>query len=344
MSNKSLFHSKKFFIFNLVLVGVIAGFLLALFTFSFSGLFPAGKTVNAQQLPAATSSAKPLVAIPSLHKVAEKVLPSVVEVTVFDIVKKPVPAAGQSFPVQFMFPPFGGQGQPQHPKSQVFREKGLGSGVIVKRTGDTVYVLTNNHVAGNAKTITVKLVDGRHFTAKLVGKDPRQDLALISFHTTDKNIPVATLGNSNSAQVGDWVIAIGNPYGFQSTVTAGIVSAVGRQGVGPGNTIDQFIQTDAAINPGNSGGALVNMKGQVIGINDWIVAPHGGGNVGLGFAIAINNAKRAITDFIEHGSVQYGWLGVSVQDPYPTLAKQKGIAGKHGSVAYHAARSQTPKI
>lgn len=338
MFKTSLFHSKGFLIFNLVTVGVIAGFVIALLTVPFSAHFPFGGTVQAQQVPATYTSASPLVDMPSLHKVAEKVLPSVVEITVLDIVKKPVPATGQSFPFNFFFSPFGGPSNGQggsQPKSQVFREKGLGSGVIVKRTGDTVYVLTNNHVVGNANQITVKLLDGKQFTAKLVGKDVRQDLALVSFRTTDRNIPIATLGNSNSAQVGDWVIAIGNPYGFQSTVTAGIVSAVGRQGVGPGNTIDQFIQTDAAINPGNSGGALVNMEGQVVGINDWIVAPHGGGSVGLGFAIAINQAKRDITDFIEHGSVQYGWLGVSVQDPYSTLAKQMQLDGKHGSFVAH---------
>ena len=335
MFKNNLFHSKSFFIFNLVVVGAIAGFILTLLVFPSATHVPIGGTVAAQQVPAVNAVAQPLVNMPSLHTVAEKVLPSVVEITVLDLVNKPVPSTGQNFPFNFFFSPFGGQGNSQQPRSQVFREKGLGSGVIVKRTGNTVYVLTNNHVVGSAKTITVKLVDGKQFTAKLVGKDPRQDLALISFTTSDPNIPIATLGNSNSAQVGDWVIAIGNPYGFQSTVTAGIVSAVGRQGVGPGNTIDQFIQTDAAINPGNSGGALVNMEGQVIGINDWIVAPSGGGSVGLGFAIAINQAKRAITDFIEHGSVQYGWLGVSVQDPYPTLAKQMRLEGKHGSFVAH---------
>ncbi len=337
MSKMSLLHSKKLFVFNLVLIGVIAGALLAVFTFKVPGFFTGVQTVHAQQLPTTSTSPQSQSKIPSFHKVAAEVLPSVVEITVLDIVKKPVPAVGQGSPFQFFFSPFGGQGQGQttHPQSRTYREKGLGSGVIVKRTGDTVYVLTNNHVVGNAKTISIKLHGGKQFTGKLVGKDPRQDLALVSFTTKDKNIPVATLGNSNSAEVGDWVLAIGNPYGFQSTVTAGIVSAVGRQGVGPGNTIDQFIQTDAAINPGNSGGALVNMKGQVIGINDWIVAPHGGGNVGLGFAIAINNAKRAITDFIQHGSVQYGWLGVSVQDTTPSLAKQMQLQGKSGSFVYH---------
>ena len=338
MSERTLFQSRKFFIFNLVLVGIVAGFVLALFAFSCSTRLPAGDTAHAQETPSASPpSAVPLVnGIPSFRNVAAKVLPTVVEITVVDVVKQPVPDSGQGFPFNFLLPPNGGQGQNQQgpPQTQEFKQEGLGSGVMVKRDGDTMYVLTNNHVVGNATEIKVKLSDGREFTAKLVGKDARKDLALISFTTKDKNIPVATLGNSSQMQVGDWVLAIGNPYGFQSTVTAGIVSALGRQGVGPGNTIDQFIQTDAAINRGNSGGALVNMEGQVIGINDWIVAPSGG-SVGLGFAIAINDATKAITDFIQHGSIQYGWLGVSVQDPYPTLAKEMNIDGKEGSFVYH---------
>lgn len=343
MSERTLFHSRKFFIFNLVLVGIAAGFVLALFAFSCSTRLPAGDTAHAQETPASSaSSGVPLVnGVPSFRNVAAKVLPTVVEITVVDVVKQPVPDSGQGFPFNFLLPPQGGQGQgqnqqsqPSPPQSQEFKQEGLGSGVMVKRDGDTIFVLTNNHVVGNATEIKVKLYDGREFTAKLVGKDSRKDLALISFTTKDKNVPIATLGNSSQMQVGDWVLAIGNPFGFQSTVTAGIVSALGRQGVGPGNTIDQFIQTDAAINRGNSGGALVNMDGQVIGINDWIVAPSGG-SVGLGFAIAINDATKAITDFIQHGSIQYGWLGVSVQDPYPTLAKEMNLDGKAGSFVYH---------
>ncbi len=345
MSEHTLFHSRKFFVFNLVLVGIVAGFVLALFAFSCSTRLPAGDTAHAQETPSSSSSSGvPVVnGVPSFHNVAAKVLPTVVEITVVDVVKQPVPDSGQGFPFNFPFPPFGGPGQGQQnqnngPQSKEFKQEGLGSGVMVQRSGDTIYVLTNNHVVGSATEIKVKLYDGREFTAKLVGKDARKDLALVSFTTKDKNIPVATLGNSDSAQVGDWVLAIGNPFGFQSTVTAGIVSAKGRQGVGPGNTIDQFIQTDAAINRGNSGGALVNMEGQVIGINDWIVAPSGG-SVGLGFAIAINDAKRAIGDFINHGSVQYGWLGVSVQDPYPSLAKEMQLENKEGSFVYHVFQS-----
>lgn len=336
MSEQTLFHSRKFFVFNLVLVGIIAGFLLALFTFSCSTRIPSGNIAQAQQTPVSMNEPSGSVGgPPSFRAIVKKVLPVVVEVNVTDIIKQPVPDIGQGFPFNFLFPPGGGGQGNNPPQNQQFKQEGLGSGVIVRREGNTYYVLTNNHVVGNASTIEVTLYNNAKFPAKLVGKDARKDLALISFQSNDSNIPIAQLGNSNDAQVGDWVLAIGNPFGFMSTVTAGIISAKGRTGVGPGNTIDQFLQTDAAINRGNSGGALVNMAGQVIGINDWIVAPSGG-SVGLGFAIAINDAKRAITDFIQHGSVQYGWLGVSVQDPAtPELAKQLGVEGKSGSLVYH---------
>ncbi|HUZ18647.1 MAG TPA: trypsin-like peptidase domain-containing protein, partial [Spirochaetia bacterium] len=227
MSEQTLFHSKKFFVFNLVLVGVIVGFLLALFTFSCSTRIPTGDTAHAQETTvSATTGAGGASALPSFHNVAAKVLPVVVEVNVVDIVKQSVPDVGQGFPFNFLFPP--GQGQQSNPpQSQQFKQEGLGSGVIVRKNGDTYYVLTNNHVVGNASTISVTLYDNRQFEAKLVGTDPRKDLALISFTTKDNNIPIAQLGDSNQAQVGDWVLAVGNPFGFMSTVTAGIISAKG---------------------------------------------------------------------------------------------------------------------
>ena len=329
--SQGIFHSKKFFAFKLVVAPIVVGVFLALTTLSCSTLLPGGQTAQSQ---AATSAGgNPNGTFPSFRAVAAKVLPVVVEINVVDIVKQPVPDVGHGWPWNFLLPQDPGQDK-NAPKTQEFRQEGLGSGVIVRKTGDTVYVLTNNHVVGNASEINLVLYDKRQYRAKLVGKDPRLDLALVSFTTHEENIPVATLGNSNDMQVGDWVLAVGNPFGFMSTVTAGIVSAIGREGVGPGNTVAQFIQTDAAINRGNSGGALVDMKGQVVGINSWIASP-AGGSVGLGFAIAINDAKRAINDFIEHGVVQYGWLGVSVQDPYPALATQLGVKGVQGSLIYH---------
>ncbi len=330
MPDHSILHSKNFFVFNLVLAGVIGGFVLALLMFSCSTGAPVASAQGAEE---ASPSNLPIVdGFPSFRAVAAKVLPVVVEVNVVDIVKQPTPDSGQGWPWNFLFPQ--APGDNGAPKSQEFRQEGLGSGVIVRRIGDKLYVLTNNHVVGDASEISIEMYDKREFRAKLVGKDPRRDLALVSFTTTDKNIPIATLGDSDKLQVGDWVLAVGNPFGFLSTVTAGIVSAKGREGVGPGDTVADFIQTDAAINKGNSGGALVDMNGDVVGINSWIASP-AGGNIGLGFAIAINDARRAIDDFIEHGTVQYGWLGVSVQDEYPSLAAQMGVADMKGSMVYH---------
>jgi serine protease Do len=187
----------------------------------------------------------------------------------------------------------------------------------------------------NATDISVRLTDQRVFKASVVGTDPRKDIALVSFTTREK-VAVADLGDSNSLQVGDLVLAVGNPLGFESTVTMGMVSALGRRGPqGETSSSTDYIQTDAAINQGNSGGALVNIDGQVIGINTWIAAPSGG-NVGLGFAIPINNAKAAIGQFIATGRVQYGWLGALIGDvqdtgTYPQLAKDLRVEGMKGA-------------
>ena len=235
----------------------------------------------------------------SLRDISQKVLPAVVEINVTETIQAQLPR----------FSPFGGQGN-----GQSFQQSGLGSGIIVKRNGDTVYVLTNNHVVDQANSVKVKLASGKEYTAKVVGTDPRKDIALVSFSTKDA-VTIADLGDSGALQVGDIVLAVGNPLGYESTVTMGMVSALGRsapQGDTAG-TLTDYIQTDAAINQGNSGGALVNIDGEVIGINTWIAAPSGG-NVGLGFAIPINNAKSAIDQFITKGSVAYGWLGASVGD------------------------------
>jgi Do/DeqQ family serine protease len=201
--------------------------------------------------------------------------------------------------------------------------------VIVQKDGNKVYVLTNNHVVGTADKIDVKVYGGKTYEAKLVGTDERKDIALVMFTTNDK-IQVAELGDSDQSYVGDWVLAIGNPLGFDYSVTAGIVSAVGRRG-GPTNNISDFIQTDAAINQGNSGGALVNINGQVIGINTWI-ATRTGSSAGLGFAIPINNAKSAIGNFIKFGKVEYGWLGVSISDASPDVAKDMNFGDTKGSL------------
>jgi Do/DeqQ family serine protease len=252
----------------------------------------------------------------AFREVARQVLPSVVEIDVVNVVKAQLP--GIDSPFDFFFAPGSPNGQP---KQQEFRQEGLGSGVLVKRAGRSVYVLTNNHVVGEAQEITVKLSDGRSYTAKLVGKDPKKDLALVAF-TTEESVPLAVLGDSDALQVGDWVLAVGSPLGFHSSVTEGIVSAIGRESL-PGSSIASFtdyIQTDAAINQGNSGGALVDIQGRVVGINSWIASPSGG-NVGLGFAIPINNAKSTIQDLITKGRASYGWLGINMGTLSPQEAE-----------------------
>jgi S1-C subfamily serine protease len=175
-------------------------------------------------------------------------------------------------------------------------------------------------------------VDGTEYAAALVGKDERKDLAMVSVKTSD-GLPVAVLGDSDAVRVGDWAIAVGNPLGFMSSVTMGIVSAVGRTG-GPAGNIHDFIQVDTSINQGNSGGALVNIRGEVIGINTWIASnSSGGGSIGLGFAIPINNAKQVFDDFINSGRSNYGWLGVSLIDPDREILQSLGADGKHGAMA-----------
>jgi serine protease Do len=271
----------------------------------------------------------------SLRRVAQKVLPVVVEIDVVQVVKQRVPSLNFGSPFEFFFGnPRNRDQRNDNSQEREFRRQGLGSGVIVRKDGKKVYVLTNNHVAGDANEIKVKLHDGREYEAKLVGKDARKDLALVVFETSDP-IPVAVLGDSEKVQVGDWAMAVGNPLGFESTITLGIVSAVGRRPV-PGMEVGNFtdyIQTDAAINQGNSGGALVNLYGEVIGINTWI-ASQSGGNVGLGFAIPINNAKKAIEDLVTKGTVEYGWLGVNSGDPSKELRESMGIKTSLGAFVY----------
>ncbi len=265
------------------------------------------------------------------RRVAREALPVVVSLDVVDVIERQVRSPLSPFDFFFGRPDSRNQ---EEPEKREFRQQGLGSGVIVQKTGRTVYVLTNHHVAGTADEITINLYDGRSFSGTLVGSDSRKDLALVKFETAE-NIPVAKLGDSNQTQVGDIVFAVGNPLGFESTFTYGIVSAVGRTG-GPGmeGNLTDYIQTDAAINRGNSGGALVNIDGEVIGINTWI-ASQTGGNIGIGFAIPINNAKKTIQDLIESGEVQYGWLGISMGNPSESIAREMGFEGQKGSFVYN---------
>ena len=203
------------------------------------------------------------------------------------------------------------------------RRRSLGSGVIVDPRG---YILTNNHVIEKADEIEVQLSDETRYAAKVVGTDPETDLAVIQIETNDR-LPFASLGDSDRLVVGEWVLAIGNPFGFGHTVTAGIVSAKGRI-IGQGS-YDDFIQTDAAINPGNSGGPLVNMRGEIVGINSNIISATGG-SMGIGFAIPSNMTRNIYHQLVDHGSVTRGWLGVGIQELSPDLARSFGLGGKEG--------------
>lgn len=259
------------------------------------------------------------------RSISQNVLPSVVEIDVTETKKRAKNPFGD---IPFFF---FGVPQDDGQKQEEYKETGLGSGVIIRRNGNTLYVLTNNHVAGSATEISVKLNDGRKFDGKLVGADKRMDIALVSFETTDKEIPLAVLGDSDTVEAGDICYAMGAPLGYSQSVTQGIVSATGRSGGDIGN-INDFIQTDAAINQGNSGGPLLNIYGQVIGINTWI-ASGTGGNVGLGFAIPINNVKSAIDDFIADGKITYGWVGVSLTDVKAEYLNSLGIKDTKGAFA-----------
>ena len=294
----------------------------------------AASLAGATSIAQLADAAKTLEAIQlSFREIAKKVLPVVVKVDVVEVVKQP--AAGSQSPFRFFFNfPRGDDNEENGTGPGEMRVNGLGSGIIVRRTGNTVYVLTNNHVVESATEVSVKLNDQRTFPAKVVGKDARRDIALISFETKEP-VAIAELGDSSDLQVGDLVMAVGNPFGFESTLTMGIVSALGRSAPQGQQTYTDYIQTDASINEGNSGGALVNTRGQVVGINTWIAAPTGG-SVGIGFAIPVNNAKRAIDDFITKGKVEYGWLGVQIGDiqasaTYPGFAKDLKVEGLDGA-------------
>jgi serine protease Do len=218
---------------------------------------------------------------------------------------------------------FGPQFRQQQPQRE-YKQQGLGSGFIISKDG---YILTNNHVVEGADVIKVTLSDEREFDAKLIGNDPQSDVALIKI-TDHDNLPVLPLGNSDELEVGEWVIAIGNPFGLSQTVSVGVVSATGRSSIGI-NDYENFIQTDAAINPGNSGGPLINGRGEVVGINTALFS-RTGGYMGIGFAIPINMAKAIQDQLRTFGKVTRGWLGVVIQNITKDLADSFNLKEVHG--------------
>ena len=283
--------------------------------FLFVVVFPMGAVRAQAGLPAIVDGAP----LPSLAPMVETVLPAVVNISTRGRVSmRENPLMQDPFFRRF----FGAPGtQPRERQTS-----SLGSGVIIDAAAG--HVVTNQHVIGNADEITVRLHDGRSVQAEVIGSDPNADIAVIKIPAQD--LTAIDLGNSDRLRVGDFVVAIGNPFGLGQTVTSGIVSALGRSGLGI-EDYEDFIQTDASINQGNSGGALVNLRGELIGVNTAIVGPSGG-NVGIGFAIPINMVLGLTRQIVEFGEVRRGRLGVVIQDLTRDLAEAFGIDTEHGAV------------
>ena len=268
--------------------------------------------------------------VPSLAPLVKEIGPSVVNIMTTGKLAQMQPESQEPHPFfdHPFFKEFFGERMPERQRPQLRRPSALGSGVIVD--AENGYLLTNNHVIEMAEEITVTLTDRRTFQAELVGADPETDVALLKIDAD--SLTALPLADSDELQVGDYVVAIGNPFGLGQTVTSGIVSAVGRSGLrlGP-DSYQNFIQTDAAINVGNSGGALINLKGELVGINTAIFTGRGG-NIGIGFAIPINMARRIMDQLLAHGEIQRGIIGVQIQDLEPDIAEALGTSHERGAV------------
>lgn len=269
-----------------------------------------GAHVNLTQA-ASTPKTQPVAG--SLSRAAKKAAPSVVSINTSKTVQHP----HANDPLFHYF--FGASNEANQTQS------GLGSGVIISADG---YILTNNHVVDGADEITVTLHDGRNLAAQIIGTDAETDLAVLRINAT--HLPAITLGNSDNIAIGDQVLAIGNPFGVGQTVTSGIISALGRTHLGL-NTFENFIQTDAAINPGNSGGALVDINGNLLGINTAIFS-QSGGNLGIGFAIPASTAKHVLRSLVSEGRVVRGWIGVSATELTPELAQAASVNVEQGVI------------
>ena len=305
---------------NKVLLGVIAVLLVALSLVVTDHTFVTKNGNAATEQAAAPSETKSYGSFYDRNpvaRIAKECSPAVVNIDTETMVKQtPFPFANDPFFREFF-------GQELDRYNRMVPMRGKGSGFIVDTAG---FILTNNHVVEGADKITVTLLDGRHFPAKLIGRDPTYDLAVIQIKAP--NLPAIPMGDSDATEVGEWVVAIGNPLGFEHTVTAGVISGKNRTLQAQDVNFQGFMQTDAAINPGNSGGPLINLDGKVVGINTAIV-PYA---QGIGFAVPVNMAKQVMDDLIKHGEVKRGWLGVMLQTITPGFAETYKIPTNEGAI------------
>ena len=296
----------------------------------FGGLAVARETFEAGHIDLKLADANEGPSRLTMAPAAKRAMPSVVKISASKMVKTQASAGDEELdPLFRQFFDNGrgpgssgevpGQGRRHNQQPEQHREGGLGSGVIISSNG---YILTNNHVVDSATDVRVTLPDRREFKAKVIGTDPKTDVALIKIDAA--GLPAITIGDSSKLEIGDSVLAIGNPYGVGQTVTMGIVSATRRNNLGI-EDYEDFIQTDASINPGNSGGALVNDRGELVGINTAILAPGSGGNQGIGFAVPINLARNVMNELVADGHVSRSYLGVTVQEVTPSIAKAMGL-------------------
>jgi serine protease Do len=323
---------KKLSLGFVLLIGLALGY-----AFNFSGVLPEQRTASA----ADAENATPPTEVEKMtdfagrleglfQAAADKVMPTVVSIQSTRVITQRVPGYRFRSPFEEFF----GREMPGYERffemperERQQRQQGLGSGLIIDDKG---YILTNNHVIADADELRVQLADGRSFDAEIIGTDPKTDLAVIRLTGDLGELPVARTGNSDDLKVAEWVLAIGNPFGLTQTVSAGIVSAKGRSGLGIAR-YESLIQTDAAINPGNSGGPLINLRGEVIGINTAIFSSTGG-SVGIGFAIPVNMASDILDDLIAGRQVVRGWLGVSIRNLTPEMAEAFEYEGTEGAL------------
>jgi len=298
---------------------LLIGFLLGGFTYYFLS-----KTTAPQYKPFIPPQVPPQIQETSraFSEIVKAVSPAVVNISSIKTIRKQTPSFDELFDFLYPFP---------DGRSRRWKEQSLGSGVIVSANG---YIVTNNHVIEKADEIKVVFVDKRSFKAKVVGSDPKTDIAIIKIEAS--NLPVVSWGDSDKLQVGEFVLAIGNPFGLSNTVTMGIISAIGRTDVGIAD-YENFIQTDAAINPGNSGGPLVNMKGELIGINTAIFS-RTGGYQGIGFSVPSNMVISVMDQLIKKGKVTRGWIGVTIQELTPEIAQKFGMGTSEGVIVTDVVR------